>query len=398
MNWTTRIRLGLALTGLLLLGLLRESQAAGSGPGYRDTFWMGVFASTVVLDGPQGMKRLVQTLGARRMNAAIVQMQGSDKDLFRVAEQGGFKLLFAPAYELDRNWWGDGGRTFPDTPEQARRAAREVVGRVQGEKSLLGYVLYDEPGAELKSRVCKITEAFREADPGRAVTGVFIGTDEGRQSLVRECRPNVVLIDVYPFTQESKPGDFTMRGFFSDLDFVDYVRSYSRYLEGRPLWVLLQTHGTDWEGYKLREPSRAELRAMNWMALGEGADGIFYFHWSSFQTWRGLGDNPELLDEAGDFSERIQPVKGLLVGLERVSDEFFPHSKDPRHYVSTLRRGNGAEEYVVVVNRDVQRSQDIAVTSAKPARLRDLLSGQVFALGEAMRLGPGDGRIFRVVP
>lgn len=396
MKYLTRLQLGLLLIGLLLGS--QESRAADAVPSYRDTFLMGVFASTEVLDGATGMKRMVQMLGARKMNAAIVQMHSKDKDLFRVAEGAGIKLLFAPAYELDRSWWGDGEKTFPDTPEQARKAAEGIVGAVKGERSLLGYVLYDEPGPELISRVCRITQAFRQADPERAATGVFIGTDPARQRLVRECQPSVVLIDVYPFTRESKPGDFTMRGFFSSLDFVDYIRSYSRYLEGRPLWVLLQTHGTDWEGYKLREPSRAELRAMNWMALGEGADGIFYFHWSSFQTWRGLGDNPQLLEEVGNFSERIQPIKGLLVGLERVEGEFFAHPTDPHHYASTLRRGNSQEEYVVVVNRDVQRSRDIAVISARAARLRDLLSGRVYALGEAIRLGPGDGRIFRVVP
>jgi hypothetical protein len=393
----TRVQLGLSLVGVLLLGS-QESRATGALPDYRNTFLMGVFASTVALDGATGMKRMVQMLQARKLNAAIIQMQSKDKELFRIAEGAGIKLLFAPAYELDRNWWGEGEKTFPDTPEQARKAAEEIVAGVKNEKSLLGYVLYDEPGAELRSRVCKITQAFRQADPERAVTGVFIGTDEGRRSLVRECQPNVVLIDVYPFTRSSRPGDFSMQGFFSALDFVDYIRTYSRLLEGRPLWVLLQTHSTDWEGYKLREPSRAELRAMNWMALGEGADGIFYFHWSSFQTWRGLGDNPELLEEVGDFSERIQPIKGLLVGLERVSNEFFPQVRDPRYYVSTLRRGNSQEEYVVVVNRDVQRSQDIAVTSPRTVRLRDMLSGRVYNLGEAIRLGPGDGRIFRVVP
>jgi len=387
--------IGLSLIGLLLL-TSQESRAADVG--YRNTFLMGVFASTVALDGAAGMKRMVQMLEAHKLNAAIVQMQSQDKELFRLAEGAGIKLLFAPAYELDRNWWGEGDKTFPDTPEQARKAAEEIVAGVKGEKSLLGYVLYDEPGPELISRVCRITQAFRQADPERAVTGVFIGTDPGRQRMVRECRPNVVLIDVYPFTRESKPGDFTMRGFFSNLDFVEYIRTYSRLLEGRPLWVLLQTHSTDWEDYKLREPSRAELRAMNWMALGEGADGIFYFHWSSFQTWRGLGDNPELLDEVGQFSKRIQPIKGLLAGLERVDGEFFAHPTDPRHYVSTLRRENGSESYVVVVNRDVERSRNIAVISARNARLRDLLSGRVYALGEAIRLGPGDGRIFRVVP
>ncbi|WP_018467244.1 beta-galactosidase [Calidithermus timidus] len=397
MNQLIRLQLGLSLIGLLLLAS-QESRAADAVPGYRSTFLLGVFASTVALEGATGIKRMVQRLEAHKMNAAIVQMHSKDKDLFRLAEGAGIKLLFAPAYELDRSWWGSDGKTFPDTPEQARKAAEEIIGGVKSEKSLLGYVLYDEPGPELISRVCRITQAFRQADPERAVTGVFIGTDPGRQRLVRECQPNVVLIDVYPFTRESKPGDFTMRGFFSSLDFVDYIRSYSRYLEGRPLWVLLQTHGTDWEGYKLREPSRAELRAMNWMALGEGADGIFYFHWSSFQTWRGLGDNPELLSEVGDFAERIQPIKGLLAGLERVEGEFFAHPTDPHHYVSTLQRGNSPEEYVVVVNRDVQRSRNIAVISARTARLRDLLSGRVYALGEAIRLGPGDGRIFQAVP
>ena len=72
---------------------------------------------------------------------------------------------------------------------------------------------------------------------------------------------------------------------------------------GVPLWIVGQTHGADFFG--LREPSREEVRDRYRLARNAGATGMFWFVYTSQQGWRGLKDNPDLLDEIGKIARGL---------------------------------------------------------------------------------------------
>jgi hypothetical protein len=226
---------------------------------------------------------------------------------------------------------------------------------------------------------------------------ILIGVDRVGP-IFEAAQPDVLLIDVYPVGYNNPPCDFTMTGFgYPDLDFVGYVR---RVTENKPvttpLWIILQTHNfMD----QLRQPLPAEVRAENWLAIGEGATGIFWFIYSSQQGWTGLIDNPALYQEVTRLARRVAPLRNRLIGLRKSADTFtVTGQKNP--YISTLVREGvtGIRYYAVAVNRDCEKAQPLTIgSSALSGRLWDLEGCRTYPLGEPLPFAPGDGRIFEFV-
>ena len=102
-----------------------------------------------------------------------------------------------------------------------------------------------------------------------------------------------------------------------------------------PLWLVLQTHRKAWGpvATTLREPSVEEVRLQNWIALGEGARGIWWFIYSSQQGWVGLRDQPVLYAEVGDLAQRTT----ALPRLSKQVDQIFAGPD----YASTMTDSNG---------------------------------------------------------
>lgn len=384
-----------------------------------DNVPIGVFQAGAHLGGIAGFDLMVTRLQAAGMDSAILIERSQSQALFDSADEANFKLILMPIFELDRSWWPD---EFPATLAQAQRAASAIIDNVRGHSSLFAYALTDEPSNQQAEKVCLLTDTFRDLDASTPVTGVFIGLNRG-DLIFRDCQPDILLIDLYPFKEESALGDFSMRGFgYNNLDYVDYIRRFTRFkTPEQPLWVLLQTHKTDWPNYKLREPTPAELRAMNWLALGEGASGFFYFHWTSAQTWRGLADNPDLLAEVGHFSRRVRALETLLLSWHKTDDAFFVadtsrnDDNDQFAYTSTLSTAQVVppegelsaqvqreDMYVLLVNRDVTNTRTFTLemlpTLGTPdsVELLNAESGALQTLTDPITLAPGDAALFQV--
>jgi hypothetical protein len=186
---------------------------------------------------------------------------------------------------------------------------------------------------------------------------------------------------------------------YADLDFAGYTRLVAKTKPAAtPLWMILQTHSFGTGGaLSLRAPSAAEVRMQHWLAIGEGATGIFWFIYSSQQGWLGLVDNPPLYQEVAALAQRVKPLRSLLLSLHKGEDRFtIAGGTNP--YISTLTSSDGKQSYAVAVNRDCQAPQKLTINSPLlKGRLRDLESGQIYAQGQPIMLQPGDGRIFEIV-
>jgi chitodextrinase len=310
-----------------------------------------------------------------------------------------FNVYMNPTYDFDRSWWPD---QFPATIEQARIAAAPVVNAWKNHPSFKGYYVADEPGLHQRTKVSLISQAFRELDPTRPNFPVLIGVDRVGP-IFEAARPGRMVIDVYPCAFRNAIGDFTMNGFgYSNLDFVSYIRqATSTRPAGTPLWIVLQAHkvGDGTQFWHLREPVATEIRCQEWLALGEGATGIFWFIYSSEQGWIGLKDNPSLMNECASLNTRVGPLRETLKGLHRVTNQFTVTGAGPRpHYSSTLENSNSTKKYVVIVNRDCVNAQNLQFTSGNTGRLKDLESGVIVDQGTAVNFRPGDGRIYELVP
>lgn len=367
---------------------------------YQNSYMVGPFLTRNWLNDAD-ITRMVSKMKQYNMNAVYAQ-NAVDNTFLNTVNSNGFKLIISPLLQLD-----DLGQT-----------ATQVYNATKGNPAVVGYSWMDEPGGNDaqgnnpdRDKLCSYVSSVKAAGGGNmALSAVLVGVDE-RRDMFMDCNLNALIIDPYPFTNQNQPGDFTMYGLgfgpgstrngFDISDFVGYIRYYSSMLtNNEPLYVILQTHGFTLPDYNLREPTPAELRAMQWMSLGEGATGIFYFHWTTEESsgWRGLEDNPALLAEVSNFSRRTMPYGNIWVNSNR--DTTNPFTASPvakENYVSTLKAADGTQ-YVVAVNRNVTTTRSFAITSGQQGILVDIETGNQYNLNQAISIPAGDGKVFKFVP
>ncbi|MCC7372900.1 MAG: hypothetical protein IT306_31090 [Chloroflexi bacterium] len=392
----------LAILVVVSAGILRSpraaqstvSVAAASPNSINATFPLGVFEDAQMIGGRGGrFEAMLTDLQARGLDSVLLTNSYASRDasLLDVSDRLGMNVFFALT-DLQQPWWAD------DAPADRARAealVRPAIERLAGHPSLKGYSIADEPTLDLKDKLAVLTDVFHTLDPERPAMPILIGLDRA-QPLYQAAKPRVLLIDVYPFGFKNPVGDLSMTGYgYWFMDFISYVRAVSQQREpGTPLWMILQTHSFKEE---LRQPIPAELRVQNWLAVGEGATGIFWFVYSSQQGWTGLKDNPGLMTEVANFATQIRPVRESLVRSVK-ADDAFQVSGDNSAYVSTLQRDDG-RKLAVVVNRDVLRAHEVAITSKIGGRLRSLTGNDCrsYELGQPIPFEAGSGAVFELV-
>lgn len=362
-------------------------------------FPLGVFEDGNMLSGkPHKFETMIKDVQAHGLDSVMFTNNFVQRDasLLSVSDRLGANIYMMPAGDLYRNWWPD---TFPADIETARSVAKPIVEQWSSHPSLKGYVLIDEPRYSQKEKVALLAQAFHELDPARPAMPILIGINRVGP-IFEAAQPAVLLINVYPAGYDNAPCDFTLTGMgYRHLDFVRYTRLVTQDKPAEtPLWMILQTHQfADAENSWLRTPLPAEVRMQHWLAIGEGATGIFWFIYSSQQSWIGLSDNPALYTEIAALARRTQPLRALLPGLHKVEDRFIITGKhDP--YISTLASREGTRTFAVAVNRDCQRSQALAISApGHDGWLRDVESSQIYRQGTPVVFRPGDGRLFELV-
>lgn len=165
-------------------------------------------------------------------------------------------------------------RTLPyPTAREGEDALNRWVGRtLSAHRGLAGFYTADERTAEMIPTVFAQHAALAQAAPG-TVTYAVLGDGWQDQAPLWRDAVDVMGLDPYPLTRH-RDNDLAMVGEWTRLGREAVMAS-------RPVWMVLQyfqlTAAGGW-------PSYEQLRAMSWMAIVEGARGLFYW---SFGT-RGL--------------------------------------------------------------------------------------------------------------
>lgn len=362
-------------------------------------FPLGVFEDANRLMGDAARFRaLLDDLKSHGLDSVLLMhgLARRDAALLEIAEQAGVSVFMQPTDDLKRAM-----QTASAGGDLAavKRDLGPLVEALDKYRALKGWIVADEPGLDRREPVKRVTRALQELDALRAVMPILIGTDRVGP-IFTAALPDVMLIDVYPCGHDNAVGDFTLTGFgYTDLDFVKYVRVVTRTLRrGRPLWLILQTHrfgaGTP---FALREPTPAEVRCQNWLAVGEGGKGIFWFIYGSQQGWLGLADNARLFSEVGAQAKRTRALAPMLLGLTRIDTEIAT-SDEKDLYLSTLSGIDQARFYVVAVNRDCRRQRVFAIKPKRlSARLKDAETGTVYTPDLGIEFAPGDGKVLELV-
>lgn len=366
----------------------------GRGPWAGRYFPIGVFEdATMVWGSTEKFEAMTNDLKSRGFDSVFFTRNSVARDasLLDISDRLGFNVFFTPD-ELDQAWWS---LDVPGNEQAATGAIKPIVDRLGRHPSLKGYSTIDEPELALKDKLLTATDVFEKLDPSRPAMPILVGLDRVGP-LFAAAQPPVMLLDVYPVGYDNQLGDFTMTGFgYQHIDFVDYIRKVARSKPpSTPLWVILQTHSFE---RNLREPVPSEVRAENWLAIGEGATGIFWFIYSSQQGWRGLVDNPALYDEVTRLAQRVRGLRNVLMTLTKAEDRFSVAGPG-NPYVSTLADGDRKRFYAAAVNRDFLRPQMLVISSPTlKGQLRDLESSRMYPLGSPIEFQPGDGKVFELV-
>jgi hypothetical protein len=365
-------------------------------------FPLGVFEDGNLLGGrPEDFRRMLEDVRAHGLDTVlfsnnVIVLRDRDADLLDVSDEMGMNVLMSPGGEFNEWWWPE---DVPANSATARQVARPIVEQLSPHPSLRGYVVRDEPPLRELEKVTLMTQTLQELDPERLVMTTLVGTNRV-EPIFNASNPDVLLINVYPTGYNNPIGDFTLTGFgYGNIDFVGYIREVTRSRPPDvPLWIILQTHNFgDGGPFSLREPVPAEVRAQNWLAIGEGATGIIWFVYGTQQGWTGLVDNEILFDEVASLAARVGPLRSTLLGLQKGDDAFAVAGGDDP-YISTLVSRDGSRRYAVAVNTDCLQAQSLTITAPDlSGQLRDLETGQEYALGAPLEFRAGDGRIFELV-
>lgn len=193
---------------------------------------------------------------------------------------------------------------YKEIPYPAAREGEEAlnrwVARTLGKhRGLAGFYTADERPADVVPKVLRQHRALSAAAPG-TVTYVVLGDGWENQAPLWRDALDVMGLDPYPITKPRGQNHLAMVG--------EWTRLGQEAVQGsRPLWMVIQyfplTGAGGWPTYE-------ELRAMSWMAIIEGARGLFYW---SFGT-RGLAwvkDRAEREQHWGDLVAVTREIKAL---------------------------------------------------------------------------------------
>ena len=345
----------------------------------------GVFEDAGMVSSASGMDAMITDLRLHNLQS-VMFTNGSLQRQLPLADVSDARNF--PVYaswmmgDLYTQWWD---RSAASTSiETARQVIGPMVDQLRVHPSIRGYNLIDDATPDKNELMRLAVQVFRERDPGHPASPMMVEKDLGQQ-VFDYVQPDAFLTYNYPADETTTACSWART-------FVDEIRYTTRTKPASvPLWLVLQTHQTTFGsvGSRLRYPGAEEVRLQNWIAVGEGAQGIWWFIYSSQQGWLGLRDQPVLYAEVGDLARRTTALPRLTKQVDQVAAG--------SDYASTMVDSNG-ERYVVAANTSCV-ARDVTLTSTSSAgRLLDVETGETFSFGQRIPFRGGDGRIFRLLP
>ena len=157
---------------------------------------------------------------------------------------------------------------YPAAREGEEALNRWVAKTLSAHPGLAGFYTADERPADIVPRVFAQHRALAAAAPG-TVTYAVLGDGLERQAPLWRDAVDVMGLDPYPIVQPTGRNDLAMVG--------EWTRIGQDAVNGaRPVWMVIQyfplTTAGGW-------PTGAEIKAMSWMSIIEGARGLLYWSW-----------------------------------------------------------------------------------------------------------------------
>lgn len=274
---------------------------------------------------------------------------------------------------------------------------QSVVERYKGNPWVWGYRVADEPTASDFPKLRAVTSEIERLDPGQ---NIFINLfpEMGKKYLgarnykayleeyVKTVNPAFISFDIYPVRQRSDGSVYVDYGCYNTYETIARVASES----GRPFWsyVLSNAHGF------YPKPEEAYIRFQVFTSLGYGSQGIAYFTYMAPDFDRGKGDFTDSpIDTEGrrtatwymvrNVNREVRQLSTVFLGAEMIEvahtgkripkgTKRFHKAPAPFVGIESLGEGvmvshfrNGAREYLMLVNRDVNDAQKVRLNISR---------------------------------
>jgi hypothetical protein len=270
--------------------------------------------------------------------------------------------------------------------------AKPSIDAIGDNPVVVGYDIGDERPITDSWSAAAAAQILEQLDPGRFSSLCFFTKPHIAAYEPYLC---LYLTDIYPL------------GFGKSPEYV-YEWSYNlaRQTRNRRHWIILQTFG-DSRSRRWRPgailPSVAELRMMTYGAIAGGARGIIYYTFNAdlMEAMADLWANPlnHLLGEVSRLGELLIPIGRRLLDAEVDFETRVKNDNEAHVIVGVLHAPKRDVNYLVVVNKDVEKPQTANLTLPDAWRGRKILD--LKELGELsgglrVSLQPGDGRIYMI--
>lgn len=350
-----------------------------------------------------------------------------DKGRYEELAEAGFNLSFSHFSSADdveqalKACRGTGVKILITCSELEKNTA-ETVKRFRRYKTNAGYFLRDEPACPSFPDLRAFADRIRAVDDSRVlylnllptyvdwnVLGSVDYADYVRR-FIDEVGLGLVSFDHYPVVKDGIRGDF-----YANLEYVTAECKRA----GQPFWAFALA--TAHNPYPVA--TRASLRLQIFADLAYGAQGIQYFTYATPGTtiWNfhnaPIDDQyqrTEVYDLVAEVNHEVQALSRVFLGAEMLSvghtgQEIPAQTKalaslpSPIRSVSADGQGvlvshlrNGSHDYLMVVNRDIFRSQRVTVeaTDAVSRVMPDGTLRPASAYSPTLAVEPGDMLLF----
>jgi hypothetical protein len=253
---------------------------------------------------------------------------------------------------------------YPAAQQGEDELNRWVARTLGAHPGLAGFYVMDEQPAEMVPIVFRQYRALAAAAPGSVTYGVLGDGKESQAPLWRDAL-DVMGLDPYPIVKPAGQNDLAMVGEWTRLGQDAVKRS-------RPVWMVLQyfplTAAGGW-------PSEADLRAMSWMAVIEGARGLLY--WSFGEKGLAWVKDPRAREQKWAELVRVTKEIKALEPVLLAPDATVVSQESSRGVVRTLGKvGPDGARYLFAYNTRNAPARVTWTLAAPAAETLDLATGR----------------------
>ncbi|MGI5818334.1 MAG: hypothetical protein ACOX9R_09560 [Armatimonadota bacterium] len=270
---------------------------------------------------------------------------------------------------------------------------QRFVAELMDHPALLTWYLMDEPEIRgmTSADMRRVHEAVRMVDPFHPTSVVY-------------CRPNafdewadaqdIHWNDPYPLRPEGADRPLTM--------VADWVK-LGRDAVGpdRPVWTVLQGHDYRWRNVEQAwaefgvpdKPTREQTRAMTFLALAEGTDGLIWYWWPK-SRYHIVDDAPEKWQGIVDTVQLLNEMMPWLTAERTAADEMVA----PEPFRVWSREADGVRLVAVINDSDEDAQLRVPLPEGTAGRLLDYETGEAVELpgGELQaEFAPWEVKIYR---